>query len=82
MSEQKMTQKEAESKIQDLVAEAESSLGEAEVIADEYGISFDFDITYGAGATYYPADEISEWMRDELGIEEGEGAWISSSQQC
>lgn len=77
-----MTKQEAENKIKALKKKAQEALWEAEVLADEHNIVFDFEITYGAGATYYPAAEVDDWMKEDLGLEDGEGAWISSSQMC
>lgn len=77
-----MTKEEAEKKIKALKKKAQETLWEAEVLADEHGIVFDFEITYGAGATYYPASEVDDWMKEDLGLADDEGAWISSSQMC
>lgn len=77
-----MTKQEAQNRIKALQKIAYNALNEAESLADEHDIQFDFTISYGAGATYYPPDQIDEWMRSDLCIEEGQGAWISSSQQC
>lgn len=77
-----MNKQEAEAKIKSLKKKAQQALWDAEVLADEHGIVFDFEITYGAGATYYPASEVDEWMKEDMGLGEDEGAWISSSQMC
>ena len=69
-------------RIDELLEQAQQALWEAETIADKHNLTFSFEITYGAGATYYPPSEVDEWMRDDLGLEEGQGAWLSSSQQC
>lgn len=77
-----MTKEEAKKKIEELKEKAQRALWDAEIIADEHGITFDFEITYGAGATYYPASEVDDWMKEDLGLSDDEGAWISSSQMC
>jgi hypothetical protein len=37
-----------------LITQAYALIAEAEAIADSTGESFDFDVSYGMGGTYYP----------------------------
>lgn len=41
-------------KLNELVTQAYNAIAEAEKIADQLGVSFDFDVAYGMGGTYYP----------------------------
>lgn len=69
----KLTQQEATAKIAEHVAAAYEAIRQAESIADEYGLSFSFDLTYGAGAQYI-GDMKDRWN------DTGSG-WHASSQQ-
>lgn len=61
-----------------LLAEAETLVGEAENIADEYGLEFDVNFGgYGMGGTYY-----SEKYHTEQGMRYSEPGWNASSQSC
>jgi len=50
---EEMTREEANKIISNLTAEAYAKLEEATVLADKFGLYVDFDLTYGAGATYH-----------------------------
>lgn len=47
-----MTREEAQRKIDELRETALQAIREAETIADDHGISFDFDVAYGMGGWY------------------------------
>lgn len=78
-----LTKEEAQSKIDSLVADAYTSINEAESLANEHGISFGFEVSYGMGGMFYPGSEVEErsWMRDEYCLDEN-GGWVASSQTC
>lgn len=68
----------ANEKIEALLREARVKISEAEAIADETGETFNFDLAYGMGGSYYPEKyvESNDWMdSDDTG-------WVSSSAQC
>lgn len=71
-------------KIADLKDQIQQLLWEAEGIADEAGVYFNFNPTgaYGAGASYTGANAVDEWERSEYDVEEGNGFWCASSQSC
>jgi hypothetical protein len=61
-----------------LLAQAETLVGEAELIADEYGLEFDVNFGgYGMGGTYY-----SEKYVEEQGSRYMDAGWNTSSQSC
>lgn len=67
------------------VAKIEQAIADAIFIADEYGISFDLDVSYGMGGTYYPpvllqGDE--SWAVDAYYLDAQEGGWVASSETC
>lgn len=66
---------EAQKEAQRLVADARALLVEAEKIADEFGISFNFSVAYGMGGTYVGCSKENA----ESGYDTG---WISSSNNC
>lgn len=49
-----MNAKEAEAKINELVKQAYELIGEAETLADEHQIGFDFSLGYGMGGYFNP----------------------------
>lgn len=64
--------KEARKRIDAELATAYAAIGRAQGIADETGLSFSFELCYGAGATYDPTAE----------GDEDDGKWLASSQSC
>ncbi len=54
---------------------------ECEEIADKANITFDLNVAYFMGGTYYPPSIIkeTEWMKDNWKIQEG---WLSSTHSC
>lgn len=61
-----------------LLAEAETLVGEAENIADEYGLEFDVNFGgYGMGGTYF-----SEKYVEEQGSRYTTAGWNASSESC
>ena len=75
---------EAKKKIDELIKEAYAKVQEAEAIADEHSLTFDFEVEYGMGGTYYGAgsdDDDDGWL-DDYGYSEDTGAWLPSSQSC
>lgn len=77
--EQKLAAQEA---ISAHVNNARSSLGEAEKIADEYGICISWDLAYGMGGHYEPkGQEKYDYWGESSSIRE-EGEWVSSSAHC
>lgn len=88
---EKMTREEGTKKIGELVNEAHAALHAAETIADDLGISFDFDPAYGMGGTYFPDrtrrsewDDVPFWAEsNSWNYEDGDdGYWRSSSSTC
>lgn len=67
----------ADKEIKELTDKAYAALGEAEQIAEKYGTSFNFDISYGMGGTYVSQDEVDtgDWGHSSSG-------WLASSDQC
>lgn len=68
----------ASEKISSLVQQAKNTIAEAEKIADEYNIPFDFSLAYGMGGTYYPVREDDYDNSDDY----YEAGWNSSSSMC
>lgn len=68
-----MTKEEAVSRIAVLVGAARENIHEAEIIADEHGLDFDFNLAYGMGGTYYGEGHEYEWV---------EHGWNPSSMSC
>ena len=69
-------QKEAEAKINTLLAEADAKLAEAARIADEAGVDFYWSgPEYGMGGSYIPDEKASEWGESTSG-------WQASSNGC
>lgn len=77
-----MDKKAAIEKINDLKTQIARLLSEAEAIATDADVSFEFNPTgaYGAGA--YFTGRADEWDASENDVVEGDGFWRSSSQSC
>lgn len=68
-----------QAEIVQLVREAYKLIGEAEKIAMENNLEFDFDLTYGMGGTFNGID----WdCRASDGPRPRTGSWVSSSASC
>lgn len=74
----------SQQKLNEAVEAAYQALNAAIEIADETGLSFDFEITYGAGATYYPPSvvERDSWLQEYHDLDVNTGGWLASSQSC
>jgi hypothetical protein len=61
--------------IQVKLAEAMKLIREAQALADQYKLSFSFDVSYGMGGTYYgdPAERDEDYSSD---------GWLASSNSC
>ena len=57
------------------VSEAYAAIADAQKIADDIGVPFNFDLAYGMGGTYIPKGERNP---DHF----KEGMWMSSSMSC
>ena len=87
-----MTKQEAYAKISVLTAEAKAKVKEAEKIADDHGVDFSFNVSYGMGGTYKGQSpvrraalaKLSPEEREALGVAEDtdDFGWQSSSSQC
>lgn len=87
-----MTKQEAYAEICKKTAAAHAAIKAAEKLADEFGASFTFKITYGIGGTYTGSNKVrraalaklTQEERDALGVSENsdEYGWQSSSQSC
>ncbi len=62
-------------KISRLVSEAYELIRQAEALADEAGLSFNFDVSYGMGGTY-----VSEGAAEQEGWKDS--GWHASSHSC
>lgn len=65
-----MNREKAIKRIVELVDAARASIKSAEKLADEHNVSFDFSLTYGAGAWYEPKSDTEN------------GQWQASSGSC
>lgn len=76
-----MNRKEAFQKISELKKEAIGKIDEAKKFADQFGISFNFDLAYGMGGTYYPpsSKRTDDWSASSQFYESG---WVSSTSNC
>lgn len=72
-----MDKKQATEAIAVHVNEAYAAIAKAEEIALASGVSFRFETTYGAGASFCP-DRVGE--EDDYGNESD--GWLASSQSC
>lgn len=70
-----MDKQEAVARIAVLVGAAEENIHEAEKLADEFGLDFDFSPAYGMGGTYYGEghEYTTQWA---------EQGWNPSSMSC
>lgn len=68
-------QKAKQDQVRLLANEAMAKLNEAEALAEKLGVSFDFDVAYGMGGTYYPTTGSEKRYDNETG-------WVSSSANC
>lgn len=69
----------AMSRINELVKQAHDLIAQAEKIADENKVTFDFSVEYGVGGTYYPKGGLGDHGEEWESSYEG---WVSSSSQC
>lgn len=88
-----MTKQEAYAKVAELTDQAMKLVKDCEKIADEYDVTFGFDVAYGMGGTYYPKPnetkrnalaKLSEAEREALEISEDDDdyGWKASSHSC
>lgn len=73
-----MNKREVISQIASKVDLAMSLIRDAESIADENDVSFNFSLGYGVGGTYYPRS----WSSSDCVIGGMESGWVSSTGQC
>ncbi len=66
-----MDERQAQTQLSLLVAEAIAALDKATEFADEHKLEFHFSPTYGMGGWYGPDDE-----------DDGSNRWYPSSQSC
>ena len=63
-----------------LLGHAYTALEDAEKLANEYGLAFNFDPALGMGGTYYSENsKYKPHILRDMGLESG---WVSSSSQC
>lgn len=85
--------KEALQKIEELKTQAMELIKKAEVIADEANVTFNFDVSYGMGGTYFPkkkeevkpvkaSEDEDDEDYDNSDEEWDESGWVSSSSMC
>ncbi len=72
-----MNEQDATAQIAVLVKEAKEKIREAEKIAEESNVEFDFQVAYGMGGTYIPLK-----YGTECGYDKDETGWRSSSHNC
>jgi hypothetical protein len=83
-----MTKEEAAAKIKTLVDSAYATIGEAQKLADEHALSFEFSLGYGMGGTYAGVGSQEwVWYSSDAGCVEThgpftQGEWYSSSARC
>jgi len=78
--------KEANEKIADLIKKAYDLIAEAEVVAEEAGTGFSFELAYGMGGWYTSKKQ----KREDAGVSDDdedwepsdESGWTASSQSC
>lgn len=81
MTEVIANEKQANEKITSLIQDAYASLNEAESIADKWGLSFSFEVTYGMGG-YYTGKVEERWWESDFGYDKGTMGWLPSSRSC
>lgn len=66
------------------VAKIHEAIDAAMEVANEHSLTFNLEVTYGAGATYYPPSvvERDSWLQDYHDIDVSTGGWLASSQSC
>lgn len=69
------------------VNKIDQAIADAIAIDDEHGLSFDLDVSYGMGGTYYPPsmlqdEEDGSWLVEEYYLDANQGGWVASSQTC
>lgn len=69
------------------VNKIDQAIADAIAIADEHGLSFDLDVSYGMGGTYYPPSMLQDeddgsWLVEEYYLDANQGGWVASSQTC
>lgn len=69
-------EQEAYKLISEKVDAAYALIKEAEAIADENDVCFDFSLAYGMGGTYIP---LPQRMEDDYDLDQG---WMASSRSC
>lgn len=74
-------------KLAEAVRKIDQAVADAMSIADEHGLSFNLDVSYGMGGTYYPPailqdEEEGSWLVDEYYLDADQGGWVASSQTC
>ena len=76
----------AKKEVERLKEEAYAKIKEATAIADKWGVTFNWDLAYGMGGTYYPQHtEDSKWSESSDDVwrpSDTEDGWYSSSQSC
>lgn len=76
-----MNKQEANEKISRLISEAEGLITEAELIADEFELGFDWGLAYGMGGYYTGVPEGADPNKTNSWGEPLYG-WQASSQSC
>jgi hypothetical protein len=70
-------QQAAVKQMHELIDIAYKAISMATDIADDYGLEFGFDVSYGMGGTYY-----SEGYIEQEGLRYREAGWASSTSDC
>ena len=68
-----------------LVQKGVNGIKEAENFANEHGLTFNIDIAYGMGGTYYPTIKMIKNIHDEgswVNSYNERSGWVSSSSNC
>lgn len=81
MSEVIANKEQAKKKIDALVQQAHHIIQEAESIADDWKLSFNFEIAYGMGGRYQ-GDIKQRWWESDWGLDPGDQGWLPSSRSC
>ena len=74
------TTKEASTEIACKVKLALALVKEAEALADEHGLEFEFSVSYGMGGWYNGKSQSEDW--DSSDSYEDSHGWLGSSQSC
>jgi hypothetical protein len=82
----KLTKQQASAKIAEILKQAKELVLEAQIVADQTGISFDINMGgYGMGGTYYPNPAEQDWSTSDdydWYPSDTDGGWMASSQSC